>query len=216
LTKRNDAIHNGVIEIHSPQPAISLDPLIAEAKHRARRRRLLILAAALVVAAIAAAVTFGSQGGGSGQSGAAGAGTAPSDGTQTAQVGPFALTVPRGLYAKTTCSGVTNCPVSKHTTIEISDIPFGRSIPEGLNRVYLEVNYMGPMPIRGAQLPLNLQKLHVGSGGTVSEGDATLSAGTGAYGAPLDYAVHLSWGKNTSAAQRAAILRALSSIRRSG
>jgi hypothetical protein len=199
----------------APRPGFSLDALIAEAKRRARQRRFLVLLAVLVVAAVAAAVTFGSPGGGSGQGSPVRAGDTPSDGTQIAQVGPFALTVPRGLYAKATCTGVAPCTASKTTMLEVSDHPLGHSIPEGLNRVYLELSYVGHTIIRGARLPLDLQKLQVSSGRKTSSGDAFVSAGPDGYGGQLDYSVHVSWGKRTSAVERAAILRALSSIRHS-
>lgn len=53
---------------HAQHLSFRLDPLIAEAKLRARRRRLLLVAAALIVSSVAIALNFaggGSSGGGS-------------------------------------------------------------------------------------------------------------------------------------------------------
>lgn len=55
LTRSDEVINNSVIAVYLPEPFAQLDPLIAEAKQRARRRRLL-LAAALLVVGVSAAV----------------------------------------------------------------------------------------------------------------------------------------------------------------
>jgi uncharacterized membrane protein YgcG len=55
-----------------PRLPFSLDPLIAEAKRRARQRRVILVAAGLVTVALALALFFavgGGSGAGSGQSG---------------------------------------------------------------------------------------------------------------------------------------------------
>lgn len=57
MTRASDASKNGAMTLHGPRLPFSLDPLIAEAKRRARRRRWLGLIA-LVVAAAAVSATL--------------------------------------------------------------------------------------------------------------------------------------------------------------
>ena len=85
LTRSVGASHNGAMTVRVPRLPFSLDPLIAEAKRRARRRRLLL--ALGVAAGGAVAVTFALQSGaGPGgtpsraATGGAGSGGAPNEG----------------------------------------------------------------------------------------------------------------------------------------
>lgn len=73
LTLAPSASDNGAMAEHVPGLPFSLDPLMAEAKRRARQRRTLIVLAVLLLAALGGglAVTFGSSGGGSSSGGGA-------------------------------------------------------------------------------------------------------------------------------------------------
>lgn len=67
LDLRPGASDNGAMTLRAPRLPFSLDPLIAEAKRRARQRRVLIALGILVAAGLAAGLTFAfrSPGGGS-------------------------------------------------------------------------------------------------------------------------------------------------------
>jgi hypothetical protein len=202
------------MELRRPRPGFSLDALIAEAKRRARQRRLLVLLALLVVAAVAAAVTFGSSGhgSGSGSPGAAAKIGGASDGTQSLSAGPFALTVPRGFYGKTLCTDSKSCTASGMTVLQVSNHPINDHNPNAPGRVMLAISNEGRLPFAAAPLPLDVHKLHSNDvpPGRGWDGHVTVSGG------PLDYDVNVWWGNKTTPAERASILRALSSIRRSG
>lgn len=73
LTLAAGASNNGVMTAHGSRLSFSLDPLMAEAKRRARQRRVIVSAAGLVALALALALflAFGTGGSGSGKSGAA-------------------------------------------------------------------------------------------------------------------------------------------------
>ena len=187
------------MEIRSRRPGFSLDALIAEAKRRARQRRLLVLLLLVVVAAVAAAVTFGSSGGGSRPGGASGAGGL-SGGSRSVQIGPFSVSVPQGFH---TLGGGT----SPGTGLTISNV-----VPLSPSGVELDIGYFSSAPapfhMKQLQLPLDLQKLHPGGDGRTWNG---LVSGGGSI-----YSVLVAVGRNATAADRASILGALSSIRRRG
>jgi hypothetical protein len=71
LTGHGGASDNGSMTLHIPRLPFSLDPLIAEAKRRARQRRLLLAVLALVALGGAGALALGSSGWGSGSGGPA-------------------------------------------------------------------------------------------------------------------------------------------------
>src|SRR5579875_2743941 len=75
---------------HAPRLPLSLDPLIAEAKRRARQRRALV-AAALLVLALATGLALGLDSSGDGPNAALAAAT-------RLRAGKLSVAVPRGFY----------------------------------------------------------------------------------------------------------------------
>jgi hypothetical protein len=197
LDVRSGASDNSAMESRAPRLSFSLDALIAEAKRRARQRRVLVLLLLVAVVAVVAGVTFGSSGGGSRQSGVSGQVSGRSDGSQSVQIGPFAVSVPRGFY------WIGPSPRPNTPSLTISNVP-----TLARNRVELDIEYFSSAkssPLGTAQLPLDIHKLHHPDGrvwnGFVSGGGST-------------YSVLLAFGSKAPAAARASVLRALSSIHR--
>jgi hypothetical protein len=87
--------------LHVPRLRFALDPLIGEAKRRARHRRLLI-AAGLLLATVAIGLTLGLRSGGGGPTG--GLATAGA----SVRVGALRLSVPRGFRQYTVRGGSCN------------------------------------------------------------------------------------------------------------
>jgi hypothetical protein len=187
------------MESRAPRLSFSLDALIAEAKRRARQRRVLVLLLLVAVVAVVAAVTVGSSGGGSRASGVPRQSGGRSDGSQSVQIGPFAVSVPRGFH------WVGGAPQSGLT---ISNVLV--TSPLAPKRyVELDIGYVASAKsplFRTSQLPLDIDKLHAGESGRLWSG---LVSGGGS-----TYSVHLFVGSKAPAAARAAVLRALSSIHR--
>ena len=190
------------MESRAPRLSFSLDALIAEAKRRARQRRVLVLLLLVAVVAVVAGVTLGSSGGGSRESGVPGQTSGRSDGSQSVQIGPFAVSVPRGFY----WAGPMPHPNTPSLTISNLIRPLAP------NRVELGIGYISSAkrsPFRTSrlpQLPLDIDKLHVDEPGRAWSG---LVSGGGSI-----YSVHLFLGSKATAAARASVLRALSSIHR--
>ncbi|HEY1564535.1 MAG TPA: hypothetical protein VGF72_07630 [Gaiellaceae bacterium] len=187
------------MESRAPRLSFSLDALIAEAKRRARQRRVLVLLLLVAVVAVVAGVTFGSSGGGSRESGVPGQTGGRSDGSQSVQIGPFAVRVPRGFH----WAGPLPRPNTQSLTISNVINPLAP------NRVELDIGYVASAnsPLfRTSQLPLDIDKLHAGESGRLWSG---LVSGGGSI-----YSVHLFFGSKAPAAARASVLRALSSIHR--
>jgi hypothetical protein len=187
------------MESRASRLSFSLDALIAEAKRRARQRRVLVLLLLVAVVAVVAGVTFGSSGGGSHESGGPGQTGGRSDGSQSVQIGSFAVNVPRGFY----WAGPLPHPNTPNLTIS------NLSSPLAPNRVELDIGYLTSAKnglSRTSQLPLDLAKLHAMEpgrqwGGFVSGGGSV-------------YSVHIYFGSKAPAGARASVLRALSSIHR--
>jgi hypothetical protein len=187
------------METRAPRLGFSLDALIGEAKRRARQRRVLVLLLLVAVAAVVAGVTFGSSGGGSRESGVAGQTGGRSDGSQSVQIGPFAVSVPRGFY----WAGPLPRPSTPSLTISNGISPLAQ------NRVELDIGYVASAKsplFRTSQLPLDIHKLHAGDSGRLWSG---LVSGDGSI-----YSVHLFFGGKAPPAARASVVRALSSIHR--
>jgi len=187
------------MESRAPRPSFSLDALIAEAKRRARQRRVLVLLLLVAVVAVVAGVTFGSSGGGSRESAVRGQTGGRSDGTQSLQIGSFAVRVPRGFYG----AGPGPRPNTPSLTISNGIGPLGP------NRVELNIGYLTSAKnwlSKSPQLPLDLAKLDVVEPGRQW---AVFVSGGGSV-----YAVHIYFGSKAPAGARASVLRALSSIHR--
>jgi len=185
------------MESHASRLSFSVDALIGEAKRRARQRRVLLVLLLVAVAAAVAGVTFGSSSGGSRESGVSGQTSGRSDGSQSVQIGAFAVNVPRGFY----WAGPSPHPGTPSLTI--SNVP-----TLALNRVELDIEDMGSASsgFRTSQLPLDIHKLHHSSDGRVWNGFVSGGGST--------YSVLLAFGSKAPAAARASVLRALSSIHR--
>jgi len=199
------------MESRASRPGFSLEALIAEAKRRARQRRLLVALLLLGVAAVVAAVVLGSPGGGSRPGGLATGLGGASDGSQSVRIGAFALTVPRGFYQEQVQCPIRHCRLGDSPTeVLVSNHPLtaASSPVTAANRVVLDLGYLSPAGVFTPQrLPLNLHKLKLIPG----QGWAGFVAADGS-----EYQVHVSEGSKTSPADRATILRALRSIRRTG
>jgi hypothetical protein len=181
-----------------------LHELIAEAKRRARQRRLLVVLLLVVVAGVTAAVVLPPSGGGSrvGSSGRAGD---TSTSSHLVHFGAFALTVPKGFHQYEVGTGrslqafwVAHHPRAASTGVRLP-----------ASAAYLWVQAHSATPSMARRLPLDLHKLHgspVGKWGTMWTGAV--------YGGDDGYLVMVFEGRKASAADRAAIERALRSIRR--
>jgi hypothetical protein len=187
------------MESRAPRLSFSLDALIGEAKRRARQRRVLVLLLLIAVVAVVAGVTVGSSGGGSRKSGVPGPTSGRSDGSQSVQIGSFAVSVPRGFY----WAGPLPHPNTPALTISNLISPLAP------NRVALDIDYLasanGPA-FKTSELPLNLAKLHADEPGRAWNGFVS--------GGGFIYDVHISFGSKAPAGARASLLRALSSIHR--
>lgn len=192
------------MESSAPRLRFSLDALIAEAKRRARHRRALLLLLLVAGVAAVAGVTFGSSGGGSRGSGVPGQTSGRSDGSQSAQIGPFAVSVPRGFY----WAGPLPHPNTQALTISNVINPLAP------NRVELDIDYLDTVKgritlFRTSQLPLRIDKLHASPPGRLGRTWGGLVSAGGSV-----YSVNLEIGRKAPAAARASILLALSAIHR--
>jgi hypothetical protein len=179
-----------------------LHELIAEAKRRARQRRLLVVLLLVVAAVVTAAVVLRPSGGS--PSGLSGRADRTSTSSDFVHFRPFVLTVPKGFHqwGATKGSVVTAFCVARHPRALCT----GVRLPA--RAIYLSVQ-AGLPPLLARRLPLDLHKLHpspVGKHGTMWTG--------GVYGGHEGYSVIVFEGRKASAADRAAIERALRSIRR--
>jgi hypothetical protein len=181
-----------------------LHELVAEAKRRARKRRLLIVLLLVVVAGATAAVVLRPSGGGS-RSGLSGRAGGTSTSSNFVHFGAFVLTVPKGFhqYEVGTGASLDAFWVAHHPRAAST----GLRLPA--SAVYLWVQAHSATPSFAQRLPLDLHTLHrspVGKWGTLWAG--------GIYGGHDGYVVMAFEGRKASAADRAAIERALRSIRR--
>jgi hypothetical protein len=186
---------------------------MAEAKRRARQRRLLVLLLVLVVAGATAAVAFRPSGGGS-RSGLSGRVGGTSASSHFVHFGAFVLTVPKGFHRLEVGTGrsLQAFWVAHHPRAASTGLRLPASV------VYLGVQANAPQSLLAQKLPLDLHKLHRLPGfahdGTAWQG--ILYGGHEAYhlGDGEGYSLIVFEGSKASAADRAAIERALRSIRR--
>jgi hypothetical protein len=214
LDMRSGASDNSAMESRASRLGFSLDALIGEAKRRARQRRVLVLLLLLVIAGATAAVVLRPSGGGSrgpsSLSGRAGGTLATS---HSLHFGAFALTVPKGFRQYEAQDGsrgsleafwVAHHPRAAATTQSATGFP--------ASQVFLWVQAHTGTPSMAQRLPLDLHKLHRSPpGGFARDGTAWLGV---FYGGHDGYLVTVFEGSKASAADRAAIERALRSIRR--
>jgi hypothetical protein len=138
------------MDSRASRPGFSLEALIAEAKRRARQRRLLVVLLLLAVAAAVAAFVLGFPGGGGSRSGGPPSGLGvPSDGSQSVQIGAFALTVPRGFYQTTIPCPIRHCRLGDSPIrVLVSNRPFTPTSSQiyPANRVVLDLGHLSPAP----------------------------------------------------------------------
>lgn len=183
-------------------PFWRLHALIAEARRRARRRWLLVLLLVVVVAGAPAAVALRPSGGGS-RSGLSGRVGGTSANSRLVHFGAFVLTVPKGFHRYEVGTGRSLFAfwVANHHPRALST---GARLPT--SAVYLSVQAHSLPPSIGRRLPLDLHKL---SRSPTCCGTMWVGA---IHGGGDDLMVFE--GSKASAADRAAIERALRSIRR--
>ncbi len=192
--------------LHVPRLPFALDPLIAEAKRRARQRRYLLTLGALILVALAAGLTLGLRpsGGGSGSG-------VPTTGASV-RVGALRFTVPRGFYRRQIRSNgkligtlVTDYRVTPNSpTLRQSVFPanavllsLGRGAPGSLP--------LGSLP--PLRLPLTLRQL----GGPKLHTDGTTWNNLFRFrGQP--YAITFWTGRNAQSSDRAGLKQALLSV----
>ncbi len=190
-----------------------LHELMAEAKRRARQRRLLVVLLVVVVAGVTAAVVLRPSGGGS-RSGLSGRVGSASASSRSVHFGTFVLTVPKGFHQLEVGTGrslqafwVAHHPRAASTGVRLR-----------ASAVYLWAQANAPQRLVAPKLPLDLHKLHRLPGfahdGTAWQG--ILYGGHEGYnlGDHEGYSLIVFEGSKASAADRAAIERALRSIRR--
>jgi hypothetical protein len=159
---------------------------------------------------------LGFPGGGGSRSGGPPSGLGvPSDGSQSVQIGAFALTVPRGFYQTTIPCPIRHCHWPGPQRVLVSNRPFTAAsspiYPAG--RVVLDLGIVGPGGSRSRfpisrRLPLNLHKLklmgHMRGDGNAWDGFVS--------GGGFLFEVNVFEGSKTSPAARASVLRTLGSI----
>jgi hypothetical protein len=193
------------METPVPRLPFWLHELIAEAKRRARHRRLVVVVLLLVVVAGAtAAVVLRPSGGGSRSGGLSGRAGGTATSSHFVHFGAFVLTVPNGFHHW----GATNASVgafwvAHHPRVASTEV----RLPA--REVYLGVQAGSATPSDAQRLPLDLHKLHR----SPARKHGTIWTG-GVYGGHDGYLVMVFEGSKASAADRAAIERALRSIRR--
>jgi hypothetical protein len=191
-----------------------LHELIAEARRRARQRRLLVVLLLVVVAGVTVAVVLRPSGGGSRSGGLSGRVGSTSASSHSVHFGAFVLTVPKGFHQVETRQSRTSHAL--HSIAVADDSQTAKAVSYGLlspaSGVVLLVESFGSAPPGSApRLPFDLHKLQQVPDKTLGDGsawEAFLSGGGGAY------EVAVFEGSKASAADRAAIERALRSIRR--
>ena len=184
-----------------------LHELIAEAKRRARQRRLLVVLLLVVAAVVIGAVVVRPSGGGS-RSGSSGrAGYAHPTSSHLVHFGAFVLTVPTGFHQYEV--GTERNPdafwVAHHPRADST----GVRLPASATYLWVQGH---SAPSVAQRLPLDLHKLHL-LPGFARDGTAWIG---NVYGGHEGYSVTVVEGSKASAADRAAIERALRSIRRAG
>ena len=199
----------------SRSPFWRLHALIAEAKRRARRRRLFLVLLLVVVAGVTAAVVLRPSGGGSRSGGLSGRVGGTSASSHSVHFGAFVLTVPKGFHQLETRQSIPN---ALHSLAVADDSRTARAasyantlIPAN-GVVLLAENFGSTAPGSPPRLPFDLHKLQRvprdASFGHGIQWSGFLSGGGGAW------EVTVFEGSKASAADRAAIQRALRSISR--
>jgi hypothetical protein len=136
--------------------------------------------------------------------------------SKTAQVGEFAVTVPRGFYQDKIRCPIRHCalgdsPVRVLVTnhpLTAANSPTVRAIYPA-NLVVLDLGYLGSALAHAQRPPLNLHELHPMGHELGDDGTAWSQVVSGR---KSSYQVSVFEGNKASAADRAAVLRALSSI----
>jgi len=203
------------MESRAPRLGFSLDALMAEAKRRARQRRLLVALLVVVVAGATAAVVLRPSGGGPRSGGLPGRVGGTSASSRFVHFGAFVLTVPRGFHLVGTGQSRTSPALNSFAVADDSRTAravYTSARPSPANGVGLYVESYG-RAARGSEtrLPLDLHKLHRWPDkirGDVTAWSAIFWGGGGVWD------VIVFEGSKASAAERAAIERALRSIRR--
>ncbi len=194
----------------------SLHELMAEAKRRARQRRLLIVLLVVIVAGVTTAVVLRPSGGGSRPSGLSGRVGGTSASSRSVDFGAFVLTVPKGFDlldpGQTGTSPTQNSfAVADDSRTAMALYTAGMARPYSASGVGLYVENFGNSELgTEPRLPFHLHKLHRMPGYS-RDGTAWGAIFWGGGGA---WDVTVFEGIRASAADRAAIERALRSIRR--
>lgn len=189
-----------------------LHELMAEAKRRARRRRLLVVLLVVVAAGVTAAVVLRPSGGGSRSGGLSGGVGATSTGSHFVHFGAFVLTVPKGFDLVDPAQSRTS-PFAVADDSRTARAVYTAARPSPANGVGLYVEYYGRAafpPVSEPRLPLDLHKLHRLPG---FARDGTAWGGI-LWGGGGEWDLTVIEGSKASTAERAAIERALKSIRR--
>lgn len=181
-----------------------LHELIAEAKRRARQRRLLVVLLLVVVAVVIGAVVLRPSGDGS-RSGSSGGAGGTSASSHLVRFGAFVLTVPKGFhqYEVGTGRSLEAFWVAHHPRADST----GVRLPASATYLWVQGHSATSLAQR---LPLDLHKLHR-LPGFARDGTAWIG---NVYGGHEGYSVTVFEGSKAAAADRAAIERALRSIRR--
>jgi hypothetical protein len=193
-----------------------LHELIAEAKRRARKRRLLAVLLLVVVAGVTAAVVLDPSGGGSRSGGLSGLVGGTSASSRSVDFGAFVLTVPKGFDLidpgqSGTSPTLNSFAVADDSRTAMAVYTAGMARPYPANGVGLYVENFGNSQLgTEPRLPFDLHKLHRMRGYS-RDGTAWGAIFWGGGGA---WDVTVFEGSRASAAERAAIERALRSIRR--
>jgi hypothetical protein len=205
----------------SRSPFWRVHALIAEARRRARRRWLLIVLLVVVVAGVTAAVVLRPSGGES-RSGLSGRVGGTSASSRFVHFGPFVLTVPKGFHRWESLDGLKSKPTLGAFWVALHPRAAGTiqaATGYPASEVFLWVQADAPQRLLASKLPLDLQELHRLPGfahdGTAWQG--ILYGGHEGYrlnGELEGYSLMVFEGSKASAADRAAIERALRSIRR--
>lgn len=188
-----------------------LHELIAEAKRRARQRRLLVVLLLVVAAVVTAAVVLRPSGGGS-RSGLSGVG-GTSTSSRSVHFGAFVLTVPKGFDLVDPGQSGTSPILNSFAVADDSRTAravYTAARPSPANGVGLYVENYGRAALGSVPLPLDLHKLHR-LPGFAHDGTAWGGFLSGDGG---EWDLTVFEGSKASTAERAAIERAVRSIRR--
>ena len=201
---------------HTSQPSVALDPLIAEAKRRARQRRYTAALGALLLVALATGLALGFRSSGGGQGGGFATAAVP------AHAGALVVPIPRGLHRYNIRGGfyrtgtrppvigasLTNYRVPADATLRTKGVlPLHARRTGAVLQVTRFIPLSSPGVLIGLHLPLSLNQ---------DWRQLDLATGTLRYGF-LDfdgqpYEIRVWIGRAAPAHDRAAILQALAAV----